>query len=440
MKPRGPSLAAVVAAVLAIAGAAARPMAGSPPRRAAPDVVIVPTLGTDHQFDLDYTVAHLAAVLDAVAPDAVIVEDYTDWLRADCVYQTAAPENHVAIQYARSHHIPIWGARDRPSPGDYEASLAAARRLSEQYATREAVERDYRRVLERTTARIAREFSFSPEPQTLRYLLRSGFAHRAAARTSAQQDAITSAGRSLNESVRSLVGAHPQLRRWAVVAWWGRAMALDDVLRTDAAIRRRPVTEFLTAADRALPARMDSLHISWILSGMLDEWYGMWAPQVFPTNRIAGLLRRLEALAPADPTTRFLNARRLMQNRDYSAAESILAGVVADAGDARFPFPVNGKWIRPPWSSVRRKAMLNLAFVYDLRGDRDGAQRLYRQILTAGDELDSEARAGGYLYDEIRSVIESYTQTPYTGLPVEAFRHYRLVAAVPACDPGRGPR
>lgn len=125
-----------------------------------------------------------------------------------------------------------------------------------------------------------------------------------------------------------------------------------------------------------------------------------------------------------------------MRNRDFRAAESVLVDLVADAGDARFPFPINGKWIRPPWSSVQKKAKLNLAFLYDLRGDRDGALRLYHELLAAPD-LDAEARAAGYVYDDIRWVIESYTRLPFTGRPEEAFRHYRGTTAIPPCAPTR---
>ncbi len=50
---------------------------------------------------------------------------------------------------------------------------------------------------------------------------------------------------------------------------------------------------------------------------------------------------------------------------------------------------------------------------------------------------DAEARTAGYIYDDIHSVIESYTQSPYTGLPNEAYRHYRIGAAIPDCDPAK---
>jgi len=73
----------------------------------APEVVIVPTLGTDHQFDLDYSVAHVAALLDVIAPDALAIADVTDWLRAGCVYRAVLPENHIALKYARERSIPI---------------------------------------------------------------------------------------------------------------------------------------------------------------------------------------------------------------------------------------------------------------------------------------------------------------------------------------------
>ena len=397
----------------------------------APEVVVVPTLGTDHQFALDYSVAHVAAVLDAIAPDALAIADVTDWLRAGCVYRAVLPENHIALKYAREKPIPIWGTRTPPPPSEYEHTVEAIHRENERYATPDAVEREYRVRLDETTARIAREFSFTPDSQTLRSLLRSGFPARAATWTPSEREAIAAANGRIIESLVSLIRANPQ-RRWAVLLPWGNAVGMAELLRAQSGVRYRPVDEFLTSADSALAKRMDTGNISWILSGMLDDWYGMWAPQIFPAQRIAALLRQLQTLAPRDPSTRFLEARWLMRNRDFRAAESVLMDLVAGAGEARFPFPINGKWIRPPWSSVQKKAKLNLAFVHDLRGDRDGALRLYRELLAAPD-LDAEARAAGYAYDDIRWVIEDYTRRPFTGRPEEAFRHYRGKAAMPPC-------
>ena len=400
-----------------------------------PEVVVVPTLGTDHQFDLDYTVAHVAALLDAIAPDALAIADVTDWLRADCVYRAVLPENHIAFSYAHERSIPIWGTRTPPSPSEYEETVEWIHAENERYASPGTVEREYRVLLDEDAARIAREFSFNRDPQTLRSLLRSGFAARAATWTPTQREATLSAARRIVDSLVPLILANPQ-RRWAVLLPWGDALGAAELLRAQSGVRYRPVDEFLASADSALPKRMDAGSISWILSGVLDEWYGMWAPQVFPAQRIAALLSQLQALAPRDPSTRFLEARWLLRNRDFKAAESVLVDLVADAGDARFPFPINGKWIRPPWSSVQKKAKLNLAFLYDLRGDRDGALRLYHELLAAPD-LDAEARAAGYVYDDIRWVIESYTRLPFTGGPEEAFRHYRFTVAIPPCAPRR---
>jgi len=384
------------------------------------EVVVVPTLGTDHQFDLDYTVAHVAALLDAIAPDALAIADVTDWLRAGCVYRAVLPENHIALNYAREKSIPIWGTRAPPSSSEYEQTVAGIRAENDRYATIGTVEREYRARLDEDTARIAREFSFNPDPQTLQVLLRSGFAARAATWTTPQREAAQSAARRIVDSLIPLIRTNPQ-RRWAVLLPWRDALGTAELLRAQPGVRYRPVDEFLASADRALAKRMDAGNISWILSGMLDEWYGMWAPETFAAQRIAALLGQLRALAPREPSPRFLEARWLMRNRDFKAAEPVLVDLVAGAGDARFPFPINGKWIRPPWSSVQKKAKLNLAFLYDLRGDRAGALRLYRELLAEPD-LDAEARAAGYAYDDIRAVIESYTRLPHRSGVSEADR------------------
>lgn len=408
---------------------------------AAPEVIVIPTLGTDHQFDLDYTVAHLEALVDAIRPDAIVLEDFTDWLRNGCVYQATAPETHIALKYAQGRRIPVWGTGwsrgNRPPQSDYDAAVRAAQRNNESFPTPDSVEQLYRGRLEASTARIAREFSFAPEPVTLEFLLRAGFTRWAASWTPVRREANVSSGRQTADSLLSIIAANPQHGRWVVLLGWGRALTAAAALESQSSVRYRSVTDFLRAADGALAAHMTSDNIAWILSGALDEWYGMWAPQVFRTERIAELLGQLQQLAPNDPTTRFLTARWLMQNRDYAAAEPVLVSLVDSAGDARFPFPINGKWVRPPWSSVRRKAMLNLAFLRDVQGKREQALALYSQLLARGAELDAEARAAGYIYDDIRGVIESYTRSPYTGSPNEAFRHYRLAAAVPACDPAK---
>ena len=393
-----------------------------------PEVVVVPTLGTDHQFDLDYTVAHVAAVLDAVAPDAVAIADVTDWLRAGCVYRAVLPENHIALSYAREKSIPIRGTRAPPSPSEYEQTVVAVHAENERYASPGTVEREYRVRLDEDMARIAKEFWSNPDPQTLQSLVGSGFAARTITWTTTQRETALSAARRIVDSLVPLIVANPQ-RRWAVLLPWRDALGVAELLRAQPGVRYRPVEEFLDSAAHALAGRMDAGNISWILSGMLDEWYGMWAPQVFPTSQ-------LQAIAPRDPSTRFLVARWHMRNRDLQAAESLLAALAGDAGEARFPFPINGKWTRPPWSSVQKKAKLNLAFVYDLRGDRAGAMRLYRELL-ASPGLDAEARASGYVYDDIGWVIDSYTRLPFTGGPEEAFRHYRATTAVPSCAPMR---
>src|SRR5687768_8355761 len=110
----------------------------------APDVFVVPTLGNDHQFNLDYTVAHLGALLDAIAPDAVVIPDFTDWLGAGCVFGASAPEHHVALDYAQRHAATIWGTRTRPSPAAYERDARSARVHNERYDSAHAVARDYR--------------------------------------------------------------------------------------------------------------------------------------------------------------------------------------------------------------------------------------------------------------------------------------------------------
>ena len=426
---------ALASVLVGVTGAASQERDPPHAPSTAPEVVIIPTLGNDHQFNLDYTVIDLMAVLDAISPDALVMADYTEWLHADCIWWAILPEHHAALAFAREKAVPIWGTLTRPPTAAYDQSVEWVKRYHEMYPDVQAFREDARAQLDRNTARIAREYTFNPQPQTLERLIETGFAARAAEWTSAQRDAIASAAQQTVDSLIQIITSNPQHRRWAVILQWKGTLEVEELLRRSQKVRYRAVSQFLAGTDRALEKRTDAKHLAWVLSGVLDEWYGMWAPQTFPAERIAGFLARLKELAPDDPTTQFTEARWLMRNRDWEGAESILARLVEDAGDARFTFPLNGKWIRPPWTSVRDKSKLNLAFVYDVQGERDKALTLYAELLELGDSLNAEARAAGYVYDDIRHVIESYTRVPYMGWPEEAYRHFPETTGIPACDP-----
>lgn len=408
-----------------------------------PVVVVIPTLGTDHQFNLDYTVADVQALLDVIAPDALIVSDYTDWLRAGCVWSATNPETHAAVWVANEKGIPIFGTRSITSV-TYEGTVAAVRRNRLQNPDMASYRDGYRRRLNQTTARIARDYSFNPVPQTLETMLRDALKpgepaesdYRGSVQlTPAQKTAALAAAKMAADSIGFVIASNQKQKKWAVVLPWERALLVQEQLKANPKLRTRPVQDFLPAAKAALPSRMNFVNISWILSGVLDEWFGIWAPQAFASERIASLLRSLERSSPQSALTQFLKARWYMQNRDYPAAEAILTRLVSDTVDSRIPFPINPKWIRPPWPSIRDKARLNLAFVYDLRGARDSALTLYRGLLQQGEGLNADAQAAGYHFDDIRFVIESYTLNAYTGFPEEAFRHFPGTTGVPACDP-----
>lgn len=410
--------------------------AGSSRAQGVQQLIVVPTLANDHQFDLDYTVAHLEALLDGIKPDAILVDDFADWLANGCLWLATFPENHVALRYARAADIPIFSTFLRTAPTAYAGAL----RTEEQYRTRSSddAREPFRPRLDRTAAAIARDYSFADPPARLERLLSTSFAAKADAWTPQMRGGIQRRAVVLADSIRSRMREHPERSRWVALLFWGTAVPIADSLRARGDIRLVSVEQFLPIDSAAVDRHLDAANLGWILSGVLDEWYGMWAPQAFPGERVSAMLRRLHDVAPGDPTTAFLQARWYMQLRDYDAAEPLLRKLVEEAGDARFPFPLNGKWIRPPWSSVARKAKLNLAFIHDYRGERDSALVLYRELLLLGDELNRGAQAGGYVYDDIRRVIESYTVTPYSGMPDEAFRHFPLKAGVPECAPEMG--
>jgi len=424
----------LILAIAASAGGQQREAGRAP--TSPPELVIVPTLGNDHQFNLDYTVAHLMTLLDAISPDAILISDYTEWLRRDCPWNAASPETHVALGYARERSLPIFGTSTRPN-NTYDENVKFAKEYREKYPDAQSVRGGFRSRLDSTTAVIAQEYSFvgTGESRSPEVLINRVFPSKIKEWNQQQRDAATTRSKQIADEFERLVASNSSYHRWAIVIWWGHALFVEDALRGRGRVRVVPTSNYLPLKPEALEKRMDYKNTAWILSGILDEWYGMWAPQVFAGERIAALLTKLKAFAPKNPVTEFLEARWLMQNRNYKAAEPILERPVDTAGDAKFPFPLNGKWIRPPWSSVRDKAKLNLAFVYDYKGERDKALKLYRELLELGDRLNEEARAAGYTYDDIRFVIESYTKTPYTGMPDEAFRHFPLTAKVPACAP-----
>ena len=101
------------------------------PCNAQPEVVILPTLESDHQFNLDYTVAHLMALLDTISPDAVVASDATAWLRNACPWQAIYPENHMASVYARERSLPIFGILPEPGPYDPEAAERSAQEYND---------------------------------------------------------------------------------------------------------------------------------------------------------------------------------------------------------------------------------------------------------------------------------------------------------------------
>lgn len=399
-----------------------------------PKVVIVPTLGNDHQFNLDYTVAHLMALLDLISPNAILVNDHTEWLRRDCPWIATSPETHAAVAYARERSLPIFGTGITPIT-THEETAKIIKGYNERYPDARSIQVSARARLDAATAAFARDYSFTGESRDPHVLVTRIFRAKIAEWTPSRRDAVMTRSKQIAEGFERLAVSNPSYRQWAIVLSWGDALFVEEVLRERSTVKIVPINNYLPLKPEAIDKRMDYKNTAWILAGILDEWFGMWAPQVFPSERIAALLARLKRLRPGDPVTEFLEARWLMRNRDYKSAEPIMERLVNTAGDAKFPFPLNGKWIRPPWRSVRDKAKLNLAFLYDYKGEREKALKLYRELLELGDRLNDEARAGGYAYDDIRSVIESYTKEPYTGMPEEAFRHFPLTVKVPTCAP-----
>lgn len=401
-------------------------------------IVVVPTIGSDHQFNLDYSVAHVAALLDVIAPDAIVLDDATSWLAGGCLLNPSLPEAQVSLAHAAERRIPIFGMRDWPPPlmdDVFGATLGASNAENQRLADTAAAHASWRAQMDRRSAQVARDYRYAIDPPTLERLIASGFAEREATMSAPQRSASRTRAAALGDSVMRLVSSTPAVKKWAVVVNWANARPLADALRGRSGIEVRAVESFLPLPAEALERRMDRLHLAWMLASNLDEFYGMWAPQSFLGERIDALLRRLERIAPADPVTEYLRARWLMQHRDFTSADSILSRLAELKPDVTFPFPINGKWIRPPWSSVRRKAQLNHAFILDYRGQREDALRLYRELLASGGELDVEARYFGYRYDDIQAAIRSYLGRPYDASPSDALRHLRGTVARPECEP-----
>lgn len=401
----------------------------------APQIVIVPTIGNDHQFNLDYTVAHLAALLDKIEPDALIVDDYTDWLRRDCPWNAIYPEIHVALEYRHQRSITIFGLSDSPTT-TFDTTSKNLEAYNKRYSDPKVVAREVRGVLDRGSSRIAREYSFATNKTDLPFLLQHFFPQREKKWPQERHEWNDRQGQRRADQIERVNRANQAHRRWAVLQPWEQAGRVERLLADRSGIRPTPVGNYLPLSSDAIAARMDIKHTAWILSGLLDEWWGMWAPQTFNGTRIRELLSKLKELSPDDPSTLFLEARWSLANRDFEAATSHLKRLVAMPDDATFPFPMNGKWIRPPWRSVRDKSKLNLAFVHDYQGEREKALALYRELLQKGAALNDDARALGYTYDDIQSVIQSYTERPYSGMPNEAFRHLLTVAQRPRCMDG----
>jgi len=135
------------------------------------------TLGWDHQKNLDFTVAHLMALLKKIHPDVLVVMDYTDWLEAGHAVMDGLPEPHVALEYAGAHSVTLLGTRAR-----YDRTIQSAREaleLTHNYSSylsySEAAARDYRPILDKTAALVSRQYSYNAVPQDLGTLMKDTF-------------------------------------------------------------------------------------------------------------------------------------------------------------------------------------------------------------------------------------------------------------------------
>src|SRR5688572_4627957 len=134
------------AARLAVMACGALPAAAGA-QAGATTIVVVPTIGSDHQFNLDYSVAHVAALLDVMAPDAIVLDDATSWLARGCLLNPSLPEAHVSLAYAAERRIPIFGTRDWPPPltrDAFAATLSASNAENERLRDTAAIRASWR--------------------------------------------------------------------------------------------------------------------------------------------------------------------------------------------------------------------------------------------------------------------------------------------------------
>src|SRR5687767_11957607 len=73
------------------------------------ELILIPHIGNDHQFNLNYTVAHLLALLDAVHPDALVLYDEPEWVKQGCLWQTGNPAAHAVLNYSLEQSVPLYG-------------------------------------------------------------------------------------------------------------------------------------------------------------------------------------------------------------------------------------------------------------------------------------------------------------------------------------------
>lgn len=238
-------------------------------------IVVVPTIGSDHQFNLDYSVAHVAALLDVVAPDAIVLDDATSWLARGCLLNPSLPESHVALAHATERRIPIFGMRDWPPPlmdDAFAATLRASNAENQRLADTAVTFAIWRTQMDRRSAQVARDYRDALDPPTLERLVTSGFAEREVAMSPQQRSANQTRAAVLADSVMRLVGSTPAVRKWAVVVHWSNAGSLEEALRGPPGIDVKPVASFLPLPAAALERRMDRLHLAWMLASSLDEF------------------------------------------------------------------------------------------------------------------------------------------------------------------------
>ena len=358
-------------------------------RSQAPDTeAVVTVIGVQHAPGILraplLSPAHVRACLAVLKPEVVCVESAPEWFREGKHYRQTYEARGVAIPWARTRGIPVYGV-------DWVGNLP--------------IEKDYSARRRREAVRAERAVAASPEsdigryqygvftgvrgvPPKLRFaeLNSEAWGRRWTDRLDAEKDDPRSPMNYLHERdghivahIREVVARHPGARIAVVI---GAAHKLDLDRRLPApGLRVGTLEEVARSHDFDDPVGMDGLLEPEDAAAILAESWDGTATSALDTERTArmlGLLARSDDGQVATWSAYFAARHAMLRGRLQEAWRAFAA--VAKSEGAQLSFPHRGiRW--RTWLTARQAAWLEMGRIDDVTGERERAVSSYRRVL-----------------------------------------------------------